>query len=277
MKPIFAACLLLHITALIQAQVGIGTPTPSSKLEVIGAGTTSATTALKVGSASSTILTVRNDGNVGIGTSSHHASAQLDLSSTTKGFLPPRMTTTERSAISATGAASGLVVYNTTINQLEYYNGTTWTALAAGNSPIYAQFSGSAGQTFTIAGDKMNFPTTIVNVGGISINSSNKITLPAGRIFRIDLNLGWAQFSTSSYCRFAVYNNSSDLRISPTAHLEAVSATNAFAGSGTVTTFIDTNSGSISIDVRYVAGTSVAINDANNGQSFATITIQTVD
>ena len=55
MKPIFVACLLLHITALIHAQVGIGTPTPSSKLEVVGAGTTSATAALKVGNASSTI------------------------------------------------------------------------------------------------------------------------------------------------------------------------------------------------------------------------------
>ncbi len=36
--------------------------------------------------------------NVGIGTTTPAASAQLDVSSATKGFLPPRMTTTQRNA-----------------------------------------------------------------------------------------------------------------------------------------------------------------------------------
>lgn len=61
---------------------------------------------------------------VGIGTSSPAASAQLDVSSTTKGFLPPRMTTTQRNAISS--PASGLTIYNTTTNSFEVYNGTNW-------------------------------------------------------------------------------------------------------------------------------------------------------
>lgn len=52
-------------------------------------------------------------------------SAQLQVDSTTKGFLPPRMTTTERNAIEAT---AGLIVYNTTDNNLNYYNGTSWTS-----------------------------------------------------------------------------------------------------------------------------------------------------
>ena len=37
--------------------------------------------------------------NVGIGTATPAASAQLDVSSTTKGFLPPRMTAAQRTAI----------------------------------------------------------------------------------------------------------------------------------------------------------------------------------
>jgi hypothetical protein len=105
---------------LVVAQVGIGTPTPSSKLEVIGAGTTSATTALKVGSVSSTILTVRNDG-------------QVEISSTTQGFLPPRMTLTQREAIS--NPVPGLIVYCTNWDnngELQIYNGSTWTNMIGG-------------------------------------------------------------------------------------------------------------------------------------------------
>jgi hypothetical protein len=41
--------------------------------------------------------------------------------------LPPRMTTTERNAI--VSPVAGLVIYNTTTNVLNFYNGTTWGAV----------------------------------------------------------------------------------------------------------------------------------------------------
>lgn len=53
-----------------------------------------------------------------------NASAQLQVESTTRGFLPPRMTTTQKNAIAI--PAAGLQVYDTTLNQMSYYNGTTW-------------------------------------------------------------------------------------------------------------------------------------------------------
>ena len=55
------------------------------------------------------------------------ASAVLEVSSTTRGFLPPRMTTTQKNAIAT--PASGLIVYDTTTNKLACYNGTTWNDL----------------------------------------------------------------------------------------------------------------------------------------------------
>ena len=53
-----------------------------------------------------------------------NAAAALEVESTTKGFLPPRMTTTQRDAILS--PANGLTIYNTLLNCVEWYNGTTW-------------------------------------------------------------------------------------------------------------------------------------------------------
>ena len=62
--------------------------------------------------------------NVGIGVASPLASALLDVTSTTKGFLPPRMTTTQKNAIAT--PAAGLMVYDTTLNQMSYFNSSSW-------------------------------------------------------------------------------------------------------------------------------------------------------
>jgi hypothetical protein len=52
-------------------------------------------------------------------------SAIFETESVTKGLLPPRMTTIQRNAIASPPA--GLVVYNTTTNLLEIYNGAMWS------------------------------------------------------------------------------------------------------------------------------------------------------
>lgn len=54
--------------------------------------------------------------------------ALIDLQSTTKGFLPPRMTTTQRDAI--TSVPEGLVVYNTTTHKLNVFT-TAWEAVTS--------------------------------------------------------------------------------------------------------------------------------------------------
>ena len=55
------------------------------------------------------------------------ASSQLQVDSTTRGFLPPRMTTTQKNAIAT--PATGLMVYDTTLNLISVYNGTIWISL----------------------------------------------------------------------------------------------------------------------------------------------------
>ena len=56
---------------------------------------------------------------VGIGTTTPDASAILDLKSENKGFLPPRMTTAQRDAISS--PAEGLTIYNTSVKCLQWW------------------------------------------------------------------------------------------------------------------------------------------------------------
>jgi hypothetical protein len=54
-------------------------------------------------------------------------SALVQIDSTTKGFLPPRMDSTQKNAIS--GPAAGLMIYDTTLNRPCFYNGTSWITL----------------------------------------------------------------------------------------------------------------------------------------------------
>jgi hypothetical protein len=67
-------------------------------------------------------------GSLGLtGSPGNNASARLQVDSTTQGFLPPRMTTTQKNAIAS--PAAGLVVYDSTTNKLCCYNGSTWNDL----------------------------------------------------------------------------------------------------------------------------------------------------
>ena len=76
------------------------------------------------------LLTATTFAQVGINTSSPHESAALDIVSTTGGLLVPRMTETQRDAI--TSAATGLMIYQTDGTAgFYYYNGSSWNEVGA--------------------------------------------------------------------------------------------------------------------------------------------------
>jgi hypothetical protein len=60
-------------------------------------------------------------GNVGIGTASPQGA--LDVNSTTGALIVPRMTTTQRNALTA---VNGMIIYNTTTNQFNFYENGAW-------------------------------------------------------------------------------------------------------------------------------------------------------
>lgn len=107
---------------------------------------------------------------VGVGTNTPNASAALDVTSTTKGILTPRMTSAQRLAIS--NPADGLVVYQTdnTPNFYGYINGA-WAPIA---SPSNTFVNGNLGSPF------MGYDPWIAP-GASSKNFGASITLPPGK------------------------------------------------------------------------------------------------
>ena len=112
----------------------------------------------------------------GIGTTSPDASAQLDVSSTTKGFLPPRMTEAERDAISS--PADGLVIYQTdgAVGLHVRYLGS-WVKIDGTNATNVAA-AGAVMNTGdeTIGGVKTFSSTIVGNLSGNVSGNSNTVT-----------------------------------------------------------------------------------------------------
>jgi len=116
------------------------------------------------------ILATYSFGQTGIGTSTPHASAKLDVYATNKGFLPPRIALLSTIDVATiTSPATGLVVYNTNsagsspnavVPGYYYWDGAKWNGLVdqgalqsfSGYVPNYAQ-SNASSVTRNTAGD----------------------------------------------------------------------------------------------------------------------------
>jgi hypothetical protein len=73
---------------------------------------------------------------VGINTATPEASSALDISSTSKGLLIPRMTEVQRTGINPSESANGLLVYQTDgTSGFYYYNGMKWNRLEGVQGP----------------------------------------------------------------------------------------------------------------------------------------------
>lgn len=76
------------------------------------------------------VMRLTTTAGVIIGGTSLNAAALVQLDSTTRGFLLPRMTTTQRDAISS--PPDGLLIYSTTTHSLHNYQNGSWVDLASG-------------------------------------------------------------------------------------------------------------------------------------------------
>ncbi|OBX24723.1 hypothetical protein A9996_13565 [Gelidibacter algens] len=120
------------------------------------------------------LLSTTGYSQVGIGTLEPNASAMLDINSTSRGMLIPRMTEIQRNGISE--PAEGLQIYNTTNNSSDIYSDGVWKSFSFSiNSNLVYVYSLTDLPTpvsggITLDGNKMYVFSGMVNIGVNYIN-----------------------------------------------------------------------------------------------------------
>ena len=118
---------------------------------------------------------------VGIGTVNPEASSMLDITSTEKGMLTPRMTTVQRTAISS--PANGLLVYDTTENAFYFYKSSAWSKIDSAKRSMHkliqseadlaAELTAGGGSTYRLSTDTLyEINGTIALLHPIDLNNA---------------------------------------------------------------------------------------------------------
>ena len=122
------------------------------------------------------LLSFFTNAQIGIGTNTPNASAKLDVASTSKGFLPPRMDSTARNTIAS--PAAGLTIYNTSSKAFECFNGTGWYSTVHFVGENYG--GGIVFYTYDNGQHGLIAATVDQNFGTQWYNSVNKLTGTTG-------------------------------------------------------------------------------------------------
>jgi hypothetical protein len=122
------------------------------------------------------ILSFKAFSQLGIGTNTPHSSAMLDITSTNKGFLPPRMTGAQRDAI--VSPVAGLEIWcidcgsTAPYGEAQIYNGTIWTNLVGGTiKSVTVPGTNTSGGAISPIGIGTNTPAASA---ALEINSTSK-------------------------------------------------------------------------------------------------------
>lgn len=163
-------------------------------------------------------IRIDNSGNVGIGTATPNTSAILDINSSSKGVLPPKVVLTGRNGTSSPIASppTGLFVYNTAeagtaSNEVSpgfyFYNSTNWTRMDPEDWSIPVSITIGAVTTAptkgTIVYDRVSYRRTSTTSFEVTYNYSQSTVGTAGSghyLFRLpgDLTFGSSVLRTTS-------------------------------------------------------------------------------
>jgi hypothetical protein len=170
-------------------------------------------------------------------------SAMLDVSSTTKGFLLPRMTTSQQNSIIL--PAKGLTIFNTTLNSIMINTGTAL-------SPIWSGLAAGAIDTSSIA----NFSIKVRSL----FSSTAPITYSNGLI-----GITQATTSTNGYLSSTDWNtfNNKQAQLNGTGFVKATGTTISYDNSTYLTSIDTTNIANFSSKVRSLFSSTAPITYSN--------------
>lgn len=122
------------------------------------------------------LISVLHAQNVGIGTNSPSSSSILDISSTTKGMLMPRMNSSQRVAIPS--PASGLLVFDTDTKTVWAYDGASWKNLYTSGGLVlpFSQTVNTAIAAFQVTNQGIGAATEGISINDFGIGASAKAT-----------------------------------------------------------------------------------------------------
>ena len=145
-----------------------------------------------------------------------NGSAMLDVSSTSKGFLPPRMTTDQRNAIPS--LVAGLVIYNTDEQTLNICNGTSWGLInpfVCGNS--FSDPRDNKAYTSVQIGTQCWMAKNLAYLPSVVGSGSSSTTLPLYYVYEYNGTVVADAKATANYQTYGVlYNWPSSLTACPT-------------------------------------------------------------
>jgi hypothetical protein len=238
-------------------------------------------------------------GSVGIGVDPPNSAAELEVASTTKGFLAPRMTTTQRLAI--TSPANGLIVYDTVLKSLEVYDavgtawnqlaetgttgtvtsvtgtspisvatGTTTPAITLGTVPVASGGTGATTLTGYLLGSGVNVITASATIPGTVVSGDI-----AGNAANVNGTIAIANGGTSAATAAAAITNLLPSQAGNNPKVLTTNGTSASwqaAGSGTVTSVTATSPITVATGTSTPAITLGTVPVANGGTGATTLT-----
>lgn len=226
------------------------------------------------------VFALKVQAQTGIGTTTPHASAKLEVASDRQGFLPPQVsltgpfdiTTIKNAAGASITPATGLLVYCKGDAGLAagyyYWNGNAWATIATsgGSGSFAASFlRGSRTATQTLAVDGIVSFSTVNNTAGqdIALNTGNgKITLAPGNTYRIIASV--PNFSGGQRPAFMWYNETSSSYIGSASSTYNPGDAASLAASGGIAHVIITPSVSTVLSFRLLSSLSANVTVGGN-------------
>ncbi len=119
------------------------------------------------------ILPVQAQVSISTTTDNPDPSAMLDVQSTNKGLLPPRLSDTNQ----VSNPAAGLLIYDLSTHCMRYYNGTQWSDCMGCNNSGSGSGSSNANYTIGTGGSCANTSVNGTYTEGVALDGSNTVTM----------------------------------------------------------------------------------------------------